>query len=45
MPPEVVDRVVTAVERDLEDGTWDGRHGHLRELDAYDVGQRLVVAR
>jgi SAM-dependent methyltransferase len=44
MPPEVVDRVVKAVERDLQDGTWDARHGHLRELDEYDAGLRLLVA-
>ena len=43
MPPEVVDRVVAAVERDLQDGTWDARHGHLRELDEYDAGLRLLV--
>jgi SAM-dependent methyltransferase len=45
MTPEVVVRVVAAVERDLADGTWDARHGHLRGLDAYDAGMRLVVAR
>jgi SAM-dependent methyltransferase len=44
MPPEVVDRVVAAVERDLRDGTWEARHGHLRELSEYDAGLRLVVA-
>jgi SAM-dependent methyltransferase len=44
MSPEVVDRVVKAVERDLQDGTWDARHGHLRELDEYDAGLRLLVA-
>lgn len=43
MDPAVVDRVVAAVERDLADGTWDARHGHLRSLDEYDVGLRLVV--
>ena len=43
MPPEVVDRVVREVERDLRDGTWDARYGHLRELDEYDAGWRLVV--
>jgi SAM-dependent methyltransferase len=43
IPPAVVDRVVAAVRRDLADGTWDARHGHLRELDAYDAGLRLVV--
>ena len=44
MPPKVVDRVVAAVERDLRDGTWDARHGHLRGLDDYDAGLRLVVS-
>ncbi|MBO6939777.1 MAG: methyltransferase domain-containing protein [Deltaproteobacteria bacterium] len=44
MPASVVDRVVDAVRRDLEDGTWDERHGHLRELSHYDAGLRLVVA-
>jgi SAM-dependent methyltransferase len=44
MPPEVVDRVVEAVERDLRDGTWDARHGHLRGLDEYDAGLRLLVS-
>jgi SAM-dependent methyltransferase len=43
MPPDVVERVVEAVGRDLHDGTWDARHGHLRELDEYDAGLRLVV--
>ncbi len=45
MPAAVVQRVVTALRRDLEDGSWDERHGELRELDEYDVGLRLVVAR
>jgi SAM-dependent methyltransferase len=43
MPPEIVDRVVRALERDLGSGEWDRRHGHLRELDALDVGLRLVI--
>jgi SAM-dependent methyltransferase len=42
--PAVVDRCVAAVARDLVSGAWDARHGHLRELDAYDAGLRLVVA-
>lgn len=45
MPPDVVDRVVRAVERDLRDGTWDARYGYLREFDEYDAGLRLVVSR
>jgi SAM-dependent methyltransferase len=44
MPVEVVDRVVAEVSRDLMSGRWDERHGHLRRLDALDVGLRLVVA-
>jgi len=44
MPPVVVERVVAEVERDLADGTWEARNGHLRALDAYDAGLRLVVA-
>lgn len=45
MAPEVVERVVAAVARDLESGAWAARHGHLRDLDALDVGVRLLVAR
>lgn len=43
MPPDVIARVTAAVGRDLEDGTWDRRHGHLRELTSFDAGLRLVV--
>jgi hypothetical protein len=42
--PEVVQRVVSAVRRDLDDGSWDARHGHLRTLSEYDGGMRLIVA-
>ena len=44
MPITVVDRVVSEIARDLEEGLWDDRHGELRSLDALDVGLRLVVA-
>jgi len=43
MPAEIVQRAVAAVQSDLEDGTWDRRHGHLRQLSEYDTGLRLVV--
>jgi SAM-dependent methyltransferase len=43
MPPDVVDRVVRAVDADLRSGAWHDRYGHLSELDAYDAGLRLVV--
>jgi hypothetical protein len=39
-----VERVVAEVDQDLRAGTWDRRHGHLRDLDELDVGMRLVVA-
>lgn len=45
MAPGVVERVVAQLTQDLADGTWAQRHGHLRALDACDVGLRLVVAR
>lgn len=45
MPSHVVDRVVSEVSRDLASGLWDHRHGHLRTLDALDVGLRLIAAR
>jgi hypothetical protein len=44
MDPAVVERVVAEVDQDLRAGTWDRRHGHLRDLDELDVGMRLVVA-
>jgi SAM-dependent methyltransferase len=44
MPPAVVERVVSALRRDLDDGSWDERHAELRTLDEYDVGLRLVTA-
>ena len=44
MSPEVIARVVDAVGRDLEAGTWDARNGWLRQLHEHDVGLRLIVA-
>ena len=44
MDRAVVERVVADVRRDLESGAWDERHGHLRKLDAFDAGLRLVVS-
>jgi SAM-dependent methyltransferase len=44
MPPVVVERVVGDLRRDLDDGTWDARHGQLRRLESYDAGMRLIVA-
>nr|WP_228531221.1 MULTISPECIES: methyltransferase domain-containing protein [Myxococcaceae] len=44
MAPAVVERVVKRLTRDLQDGSWDARHGSLRTLEELDVGLRLVVA-
>jgi hypothetical protein len=44
MDPAVVDRVVAAVARDLENGVWDQRFGNLRTLQAFDAGMRLIVS-
>lgn len=30
--------------RDLDDGTWMRRHGHLLERNEFDLGYRLVIA-
>lgn len=43
MPADVVARVVRAVDHDLQTGAWDERHGHLRRLDSYDAGLRLIT--
>jgi hypothetical protein len=45
MDRAVVDRVVSAVGRDLRTGRWDARQGHLRERRSLDVGLRLIVNR
>jgi SAM-dependent methyltransferase len=44
MDASVVQRVVRDVRRDLESGLWDERYGHLRKLDAFDAGLRLIVS-
>ena len=43
--PAVVEPLLAQLERDLSDGSWDRRYGHLRELTELDIGMRLVVAR
>ena len=35
---------IAQLERDLADGTWEKRHGHLRRESEMDFGYRLVVA-
>ena len=42
--PAVVARGVAALEADLSRGAWHRRHADLAELEAIDLGYRLVVA-
>ncbi|MEO1231663.1 MAG: methyltransferase domain-containing protein [Myxococcota bacterium] len=42
-PESVIERVVTQIESDLRDGTWDRKYGHLRTLSELDVGLRLIA--
>ena len=35
---------LASLQRDLESGEWDRRYGHLRDMDAFDVGYRLVLS-
>ena len=42
--PAVVARGVAALEADLASGAWQRRHAELAEMDAIDLGYRLVVA-
>ncbi len=44
LPPPAVDRVVSDVSRDLASGAWDARYGHLRSLESFDAGLRLLIA-
>lgn len=36
--------IVARLAADLESGHWDQQHGHLRKLEDYDAGLRLIVA-
>jgi SAM-dependent methyltransferase len=42
-PPELRSGL-RRLSEDLRSGTWDERHGHLRQLEQYDCGLRMVVA-
>ncbi|WP_242126635.1 class I SAM-dependent methyltransferase [Sphingobium sp. Sx8-8] len=43
--PEVVERFVATLERDLENGVWDARFGHFRTQAEFDGPLRLIVAK
>lgn len=44
LPPDVLERGSARLRADLEDGTWQRRHGHLLDQDRADYGYRLVIA-
>lgn len=43
--PERIARFEADLRRDLEDGGWDARYGHLRTQPFYDGSLRLIVGR
>lgn len=43
MDPAREAAAVNRLARDLENGNWERRHGHLRGLPEFDVGLRLIV--
>ena len=42
--PERLAASLAALEDDLRSGTWDARHGSMRQVPSIDAGYRLVVA-
>jgi SAM-dependent methyltransferase len=44
MDPAQEQDSVARLAADLESGTWDDRHGHLRDIGELDVGLRLVIS-
>lgn len=45
LPPGAEQRALAALSDDLKTGTWDERHGHLRQQHDFDGGLRLIVAK
>lgn len=43
--PSVGTRFVADLGRDLDNGTWDSRHGHLRTQPFFEGSLRLIVSR
>lgn len=44
LPAEVRERGTAQLQADLADGTWERRHGHLRDAPHFDGGYRLAIA-
>jgi SAM-dependent methyltransferase len=43
LPDDLVAARMERLAADLEDGTWEARHGHLRDVDVIDGGLRLII--
>lgn len=41
----VQDRFIAALRRDLQDGTWDAKYGHLRRQPLFEGSLKLIVGR
>lgn len=41
---ENVERGLQRLQDDLDSGAWEQRYGHLRELEAMDLGYKLIIA-
>jgi SAM-dependent methyltransferase len=44
LPAGVEQRIVDRLARDVKSGEWDRRYGHLRSMDSFDGGLRLVIS-
>jgi hypothetical protein len=44
MDDEEERKAVAKLAADLDSGAWDKRYGHLREMNNFDVGLRLIVS-
>ena len=44
LPPEEVEDAVSRLRADLESGAWARRNAAILELDALDLGYRLIIA-
>ena len=43
LDPAAIDRMVSALSRDLASGKWQARHADLLDADTYDAGYRLLI--
>jgi hypothetical protein len=41
--PAIGEWFVSTLGRDLEDGTWDARYGHLRTQSLFEGSLRLII--